>query len=880
MQPGAGTISAAYAVAAGLWILLSDYALAHLVPEHRQFITAEVLKGWGFVAVTAFALFVLVRALTRSVHASESLYRSMVEGNPDLICRLLPDGSLTYVNGAYARFFGRSPEALVGRRFLELTPGEAERQAGALLETLSPHGEPYTYTHEVVGPDGSTRWAEWRIHPIRDNAGQSVEYQAVGRDVTEQRRTEQALQEARGRLQLQLERTPIGCVIFDRDVRISYWNPAAERIFGFAAAEAVGRSAFDLLVPPAAQRETREIAARIAAGDTAAHSVNENVTRDGRTVLCEWFNTPLHDEQGVFTGVLSMVQDVTERRQAEEQIRLAGEVFDNAGEAVLVSDAAARILSVNPAFTTTTGYTAEEVVGKNPSLLASGQHDRSFYQNLWASLVETGRWQGEIWNRRKNGEAYPEWLSITAVRDTQGQPSHYIGIFTDISERKAADERVRFLAQHDALTQLPNRALFLDRLEHAIAGAVRHGTRVALLFLDLDRFKNINDSLGHQVGDRLLQAVARRLKSSLREVDTVARLGGDEFLILLPDLRSAQAAATVADKLLAVMARPFRVEEQELTVSPSIGISLYPHDGRDVPTLLKNADAAMYHAKNRGRNNYQFYRDDMNARTLELLALENSLRRALEHQEFRVHYQPQVDIASGRMVGVEALIRWPNPEGGMISPGQFIPVAEDCGLIVPIGDWVLREACAQARRWQEMGLPAIPVAVNLSAVQFRQDGLPERIRAILEETGLAPEYLELEITESALMHEVETTVAMVQALRDMGLRLSIDDFGTGYSSLSYLIRFPIHKLKVDLSFVRRMVDNPDAAAIIKAIIGMAKSLRLKVIAEGVENARQLALLRAHGCDEIQGYYFSPPAPAEDVARMLRADSRLAEAVAS
>jgi diguanylate cyclase (GGDEF)-like protein/PAS domain S-box-containing protein len=867
-------------VAAGLWVLTSGYSLARLVPDQRQLIAAQTVRGCGFVVVSAVALFLLIRALAHRLRTGESVYRIMVESNPDLVCRFLPDSTLTYVNEAYARFFEHSPEALVGRPFLDLVPTQARPQVRAMLDALSPDGEPYSHVHEVVGPRGSTRWAEWRNHPIRDAQGRFVEYQAVGRDITEQRRTEQALQEARSRLQLQLERTPIGCVMFDRDVRISYWNPAAERIFGFSAAEAVGRSAFELLVPPSAQGKTREIAARIAAGDTAAHSVNENTTRDGRTIVCEWFNTPLEDEQGGFTGVLSMVQDVTERRRTEEQIRLADEVFDSAAEAILVTDAEGRILSVNRAFTATTGYAPEDVVGKNPSLLASGQHDRDFYQNLWASLVDTGRWQGEVWNRRKTGEAYPEWLSITAVQDAEGRPSHYIGIFTDLSERKAADERVRFLAQHDALTELPNRTLFLDRFEHAIAGATRLGTRVALLFLDLDRFKNVNDSLGHQVGDRLLQAVARRLKGCLREVDTVARLGGDEFLILLHDLRSAQAVATVADKLLGVMAGPFEVDGHELTVSPSVGISLYPDDGRDVPTLMKNADAAMYHAKNRGRNNYQFYRDDMNARTLELLALENALRRAIEHQEFRLHYQPQVDLASGRIVGVEALARWPSPEGGMISPARFIPVAEDCGLIVPLGDWVLREACAQARRWQEMGLSPVPVAVNLSALQFRQGGLPARIRTVLTETGLAPEYLELEITESALMHEVEATVAMVQELRDMGLRLSIDDFGTGYSSLSYLIRFPIHKLKVDLSFVRRMVDNPDAAAITKAIIGMAKNLRLKVIAEGVENADQLALLRAQGCEEIQGYYFSAPVPAEDVARMLRADRRLADALAS
>jgi diguanylate cyclase (GGDEF)-like protein/PAS domain S-box-containing protein len=638
--------------------------------------------------------------------------------------------------------------------------------------------------------------------------------------------------------------------------------------------EATGREVTDLIVPPSARPAVEAIGTRLRAGDLDAHSFNENVTRDGRTLLCEWFNTPLQDASGEFAGFLSMGQDMTERERAAEQLRLAGEVFENASEGIVVTDASAAILSVNRAFTAITGYSAEEVSGQNPRFLASGQHDRAFFEGLWGTIAQTGHWQGEVWNRRKDGEAYPQWLSITTVRNDAGEATHHIGVFSDISERKAADERVRFLAQHDPLTSLPNRALIMDRLEHALASALRSGNRVALLFVDLDRFKTVNDSLGHHVGDRLLQHVAERLRECVRETDTVARLGGDEFLVLLPELRTMQGASDVAEKVLRTLAAPATVEGHELTISPSIGISVYPTDGANGETLLKNADAAMYHAKERGRNNFQFYTEDMNARALETLTLEKSLRRALAGDELRLHYQPQVDLASGRICGAEALVRWSDPDGNPVPPTRFLSVAEERGLILPLGEWVLREACAQNRRWQDAGLPPLPVAVNVSPQQFRQRDLPGQIRAILDETGLAPAFLELEMTEAVLVPDADVRLDMLRELRDMGLSLAVDDFGTGYSSLSYLSRFPLRKLKVDLSFIRGLDDNPHAAAITRAVIAMARSLDLRVVAEGVENEHQLELLRQLGCDEIQGHLFCPPVTAEALADLLRSERQL------
>ena len=567
--------------------------------------------------------------------------------------------------------------------------------------------------------------------------------------------------------------------------------------------------------------------------------------------------------------VTSIIRDITDKKKAEESALLWAKVLEDSAEGIVITDADRRILTVNKAFSTLTGYSPQEIIGADPRILKSGRHDAAFYHVLWRTIRESGQWQGEIWNRKKNGELYLEWLSITAVRNAEGQLTHYVGIFSDITERKESADRIQFLASHDSLTALPNRLLMNDLIRQAVAASRRKETMLALLFLDLDRFKTINDSLGHSVGDGLLQRVAERLTDCVREGDTVARLGGDEFLVMLPELTRSPDAAVVADKIITAMRAQVVVDGHELTITASIGISIYPHDGADVATLIKNADAAMYHAKERGRNNYQFFTPDMNARAFESLSMEMSLRGALERSEFTLHYQPQVDTGSGRIVGVEALIRWQHRDLGSVSPARFIPVAEEHGLIVSIGEWVLRSACSQVRRWLDEGLPAVPVAVNMSAVQFRQSDLAKRVAAILAECGIAPRYLELELTESIIMREAEQAIAVLQELSQMGVSLSIDDFGTGYSSLSYLRRFPIHKLKIDRSFVSDITTNPDAAAIATAIIGMGRSLKLRVIAEGVETAEQLAFLQSHQCDELQGFLLGRPIEAEDFSELLR-----------
>ena len=551
------------------------------------------------------------------------------------------------------------------------------------------------------------------------------------------------------------------------------------------------------------------------------------------------------------------------------QLRVAARLFECSRDAIFVTDRNQSIISVNQAFTEITGYAPEEVLGKNPRMWSSGRHDADFYRNLYAALDGEGYWQAEIWNKRKNGEIYPEWVSISAIRNDRQEIANYLCIATDISGRKKAEERLRFLANYDELTALPNRRTFDQRLDYALAHAKRYGKQLAVVYMDLDRFKIINDTLGHAAGDLLLRDAAGRLRQCLRESDSVARLGGDEFVVLITEFSQKQDVIGVAQKLLEVMAGPYLLSGQECHVTASIGISSYPDDSKDAQTLIKNADIAMYRAKERGKNNFQFYAAQMNVYSFDRLALESSLRHALERNEFLLHYQPKVNVRSGNITGTEALVRWQHPDMGMVAPAQFIPVAEETGLIVPLGEWVLRTACAQNREWQRQGFPHLRVAVNLSPRQFRQENLVREVAKILQETGLDAGSLELEITESMVFQDPEQAAKILTELRAMGLSLSIDDFGTGYSSLAYFKRFPITSVKIDRCFIQDLPEAADTAAITRAIIAIADSLKLNVVAEGVESEEQLDFLREHKCLEIQGYYFSRPLPPHELASLLR-----------
>jgi diguanylate cyclase (GGDEF)-like protein/PAS domain S-box-containing protein len=570
--------------------------------------------------------------------------------------------------------------------------------------------------------------------------------------------------------------------------------------------------------------------------------------------------------------VQRLTEAIRERDEALERSRkdlqLAHKVIDSSLDGIMVTNAKGDIEFVNPAFTLLTGYTHDEVAGRNPRFLQSGRHDRAYYEKMWSTLERAGTWQGEIWNRRKNGEVYPEWLSINVIYGEDGKVSQYAAIFTDITERKKTEERIKNLAYFDVLTGMPNRRLFTDRLQVAIANAHRAGHPLGIMILDLDLFKRINDTLGHGLGDAVLCETANRLSRCLREGDTVSRLGGDEFVVLLPRFEEVEDVAKLAERVIGIVRQPVVLDGHELYVTASIGIAVYPDDGSSVEALIKNADTAMYRAKDIGRNCYQLYTPAMNARSVERLAMESSLRHALERGEFRLVYQVKMDLASGALTGVEALVRWIHPEMGVVSPADFIPLAENMGLISDIGAWVLETACRQCQSWQDLGLPPVCIAVNVSALQFRETDVPAVVRRALEATGLDPRRLELELTESVLMQRVDEVAEVLHELRAMGVRISIDDFGTGYSSLSYLKRMPIDALKIDRSFVADIAEDGDGAQIVSTIISLAHNLRLKAIAEGVETQAQADFLRAKGCDELQGYLISRPVSAEDLVSLF------------
>jgi diguanylate cyclase (GGDEF)-like protein/PAS domain S-box-containing protein len=584
------------------------------------------------------------------------------------------------------------------------------------------------------------------------------------------------------------------------------------------------------------------------------------------------------DPRGMPQRVCGTVRDITAGKRIEEQLRLAAIAFQSP-EAMIVTDARGVILQVNEAFTEVTGYPAAEVVGRTPALLKSGRHADDFYRTLWEAVAREGHWEGEIWNRRKSGAVYAEWLSIRGVRDVSGSIGYYVGRFSDISDPRERERKIVELAFYDPLTGLPNRRLLLDRMRQALAAAARSKLFGAVLLLDLDHFKVINDTRGHNAGDELLSEVARRLRSSLRECDSAARLGGDEFAVLLEglsehELSAANLAETIAEKLRAAIAAPMLLNRKEYHATPSIGIALLRSQGEDVDTLLRQAELALYQAKDAGRNTARFYSPEMQAAIDARAEMEAGLRRALEEGELELHYQPKVELVRGRVVGAEALIRWNDGSGALVPPDKFIPLAEETGLIVPIGEWVIEAACQQMAAWRRAGLPMLRVAVNVSARQFQQANLPQVIAQALRINDLEPQWLELELTESAVMASPEKTVAVMHELKRIGVQIALDDFGTGYSSLGHLKRFPIDSLKIDRSFVRDIPGDPDDAAIARMIIALAHSLKQTVVAEGVETEAQMQFLQEEQCDQMQGYFFSRPLPVREFAALLGKQRRL------
>ncbi|WP_244885465.1 putative bifunctional diguanylate cyclase/phosphodiesterase [Herbaspirillum chlorophenolicum] len=659
------------------------------------------------------------------------------------------------------------------------------------------------------------------------------------------------------------EQALVGIYVVDAAGYVRYANPKMADILGYDHAEAMIGLPFSELVAPEdlAQVQAHHQQLRDGARNHVRHT-RRMVSQNGAR---RWMD--VHGSVDEFEGgtvLIEMALDVNQQVQAAWHSRLADRVFESASEGILITDEEFRILTVNPAFTRITGYGIDEAIGKHSRMMTGPSSRTNVNRSMLEQLASIGNWQGEMMDRRKDGTWYPAWLSISTIRDNHDAISHYVGVFTDNTIRKEAENKLAYLAEHDNLTGLFNRNSLMRTLSEKIGSAEQHGGNLMLFFIDFDRFKSVNDTLGHHFGDQLLVAATERLRRQLRQQDVLARFGGDEFIVVLDDAASENMATELAQRLMSNMVEPFFINGHKIFMSASIGCAIYPQHGKDAMTILKNADIAMYRAKERGKNAFQLFNKEMSVRALEQMLLENSLRHALERQEFELFYQPQLSAADNRICGMEALVRWRHPTRGLTAPGLFISLAEQTGLIVPMGDWILREACRQGKAWLDRGYRFGRIAVNLSPCQFLSDDLPAAIDAALAQSGLPPSMLELEITESAIMQNQQAATALLKRMRELGVTISVDDFGTGYSSLASLKQYPLDTLKIDRSFVKDIPYDADNVAITEAIIAIAHKLRLRVVAEGVESEEQNAFLRSAGCDVIQGYLHGRPLPPAEI----------------
>ncbi|MBA5686923.1 EAL domain-containing protein [Rugamonas apoptosis] len=836
--------------------------------SHGDFETQLDLTGsdeLGRLAGQLEQMRVAIKHLFEDIGQREERFRTIVTQVPGAVFRFRPDGPIDFVSDAIEGICGYS-----AAQFMRSTthawanlicPEDRKAQRRCVAQAVR-DGQPYEIEYRITDANGIERWVAENGQPqMADGDHDSPWVDGIISDISQRKHNEMRIEALLAEQSAILDNVMFG-VMFVRNRTIVSVNRRCEELFGYEPGAMTGSStaivfpnAFDFEAAGARQYSS------LASGDYFSEERNYR-RKDGSLFWCMVSGCAI-DQNRPNEGSIWVYADISARKEAEEKLRLSATVLEHIADGVMVVDAAGKIVAVNPAFTQITGYSEQEALGRDRTLTRSGRHDDAFYQSLWTELVTTGFWRGEIWNLRKSGELYLEWLTVSAVRDNRGQTTHYVGVFSDITQVKESQEKLDHLAHHDPLTALPNRLLFNDRLQHALQRATRDHEQLALLFIDLDRFKNVNDTLGHHIGDELLKQVAKALQEKLREGDTLARLGGDEFIVLLENVDGQHGAGLVSDKLVAMFEQPFIVAGHELFVTCSVGISLFPTDATDLNMLIRNADVAMYQAKARGRNGYSFYAPSMTGEGVERLRLETFLRRSIEKEEIFLNYQPQVEIDTGRLVGVEALVRWNHPELGPVPPVRFIPLAEDTGFINQLGKWVLHEACRQMMRWQDAGLHVPKIAVNLSVKQFERGSIVNMVAEILRETGLEPERLQLEVTESVIMNTGDA-LNFINDLHSIGVGLAIDDFGTGYSSLAYLKQLPVQTLKIDRSFIQDISTDVNDEAIAIAIIQLGKSMNLSVIAEGVETEDQAAFLLRQGCRLAQGYLYSKPLLAEDM----------------
>jgi len=787
---------------------------------------------------------------------AEVRWRALTENSLNQIMFLDPEGTILFSNRPLPIL--DSEEDLVGQTFYDHVSTKNAQHFNQAFEKVLESGEAYQFELKHSTADEENLVLETRIYPVKEN-DTVIALITDSRDITEQFLQHESMQESHALLNTVISNSPIVIWAADNKGIFTLSEGKGLEELGYSAGEVVGQSVFDIY------KNFPQIIndAEKALNGEAVESIVQINDRTYQSIY-----RPILDENGEVSSVIGVGNDITRSEQIETQMLIISAALEQTTDVVMVTKADGTIEYVNPAFEAITGYGQDEIIGQNPRLLKSGKHDQTFYHNMWNTLLKGENFSDVFINIRKDGSIYYEEKTITPVCAHGNEITHFISTGKDISERMRTQERLHYMAHHDALTKLPNRTLFLDRLRQAMARAHWHNRLIAVIFMDLDKFKDVNDSLGHEIGDLLLVQVTQRLSNSVRSGDTIARFGGDEFAILLDDVASEKDVSQLAKKMLDTMAPVFKIENHEILTTASIGVSIYPSDGEDSETLIRNADVAMYRAKHLGRNNYQFFSNEMSARAFERLTLENSLRHALKRAEFFLQYQPQVDSRTGKITNIEALLRWQHPDLGVVSPTDFVPILEETGLIVNVGDWVLRTACQQAAEWHKQGYDTLKMCVNLSSRQFNDPDFIQSFHNIIIETGIKPELLELELTESMLMRNASKTISALNSLNHLGVQIAVDDFGTGYSSLNYLRRFPIATLKIDRSFVQDVMEDSDDAAITTAIIVMAQSLNLNVVAEGVESKEQLAFLETHNCHEIQGNYYYGPLSADAVSEIL------------
>ena len=863
----------------GLWVLVGDWVLDRWTLDPAGAHRYQIWKGWLYVLLTGLLAWWLLRRAQQAERVRSATKRrtaAMLRHAPAGMARIDLQGRVLWANDRLLDMLGATLEQVGHLQFSDVVRTsdtlDENTQFKRLLLGEIDHCVAERLCHRLSGDRVLPVLCTITLVPA--DGAEAAHLLCVLQDASALQAARTALARSETRLRLALEGSGSG--VWDHDM------VQDQTIFCGSMARLLRYTGADLahdfhwpqrLLPEDRVRVTTALRRALVTGAPFAENLRLQCF-DGER---RWFmargqrHLDARGRPERFSGVLT---DLSGQRRAEERQRLASTVVDNTLEGVIVADAQSRILSINAAFTRMMGYTEEELLGKTPQLFKSGRHDRAFYQALWDSVTRTGHWQGEIWNRRKNGEVFPEHMSLSAVRDDTGSVTHYVCMFTDISESKAQQQRLAFLSRNDPLTGLSNRTWFAQQVDEAVQEANSKGEMLAVLLLNLDRFKDVNESYGHAVGDQVLRHIAQQVQSALRPGDLLGRLAGDELAVLARHMRSAEGAAAAARQLIAAVAVPWRSPDGFAVVAGvSVGICMYPEHAGSGQALLQGAHAAVYGAKAQGRGAWCFFQEKMTQAARERLGLEARLRRAMEQGCLQLHYQPQVDIGSGCVVGAEALVRWNDTHEGWVSPARFIPVAESSGLIGPLGEWVLGEACRQGQAWRDAGLPAITVAVNVSPRQFHLTDLVGCVQAVLRKTGFPAACLELEITESALAEQPQDALQVLKRLGGMGVRLAVDDFGTGYSSFAHLKRFPLDVLKIDQSFIREIPDSADDMAISAAIIAMGHSLGLHVLAEGVETQAQLDFLRVRGCDSYQGYLRSRPVPPDVFVALLQGSAQ-------